>query len=187
MTPAELTIGDFLDRIASRRVTPAGGTAVAVVGATGAALIEMACIHGSIAEGAAVDRGSLDVIADDVASRRDQLLSLGHQDAEIVDALFGTDAASEDAETIKRAVTVPITIASTAIDVREDGRTVVQTVSSDVRVDARAGTMLLTAVARAALEMARVNLELDLSSTFLEEMRTEIVALEEELIAGTDW
>lgn len=187
MTPAELSIGDFLDRIASHRVTPAGGTAVAVVGATGAALIEMACIHGSVAGGAGVNHGTLDVVAEDVASRRDQLLSLGQQDAEIVDALFGSAGATEDVETSKRALTVPITIASTAIDVREYGRTVVQTVSSDVRVDARAGTILLTAVARAALEMARVNLELDLPSTFLEEMRTEIVALEEELVAGADW
>ncbi|WP_144900770.1 cyclodeaminase/cyclohydrolase family protein [Halobellus captivus] len=51
----EAPIGTFLDDVASERVTPAGGTVVAVSAAMGAALCEMACIHTVAARGSDAD------------------------------------------------------------------------------------------------------------------------------------
>lgn len=45
MSYRELPINQFLADIASKNVTPAGGSGAAVVGAVGASLCEMVCIH----------------------------------------------------------------------------------------------------------------------------------------------
>ena len=117
-------IDAFLDSIASPQVTPAGGSTAAVVGAMGAALCEMVCIHtvqkvgankadGSRDTHEAVDgpRNSHDTVDGPKDShetvdtlehsrkvfhtQRDHLLTLADADAEAVDALL---AATEPAD-----------------------------------------------------------------------------------------
>jgi formiminotetrahydrofolate cyclodeaminase len=66
-------IDRFLDGIASENVTPAGGTATAVVGAIGVSLCEMVCIHADADGDATAD---LTDVRDDLRRQRGHLLDL---------------------------------------------------------------------------------------------------------------
>jgi len=109
-------IGAFLDDVASERVTPAGGTVVAIAGAMSAALCEMACIHTSAARSPGTETDAADDAADDdaadddaaddrsettdfdslrvdLAGHRRRLLALAAEDATLVNDLFGGGSA----------------------------------------------------------------------------------------------
>jgi hypothetical protein len=129
MTYADDSIDDFLSAVASESVTPAGGTTAAVVGATGAALCEMVCLHSS-----------------DVADA----------DADAVATLLAaqpTDDAGATPEA-KRATGVPLAIAEACSAVL-DHAPVVTEVGSPVAVpDAVTGAVLARAAVRAAVHRA---------------------------------
>ena len=117
-------IDAFLDSIASPQVTPAGGSTAAVVGAMGAALCEIVCIHTieragantadgpgnshATADGPRDRRYTVDGPRDSHATadalkhsrevfhtQRDHLLTLADADAEAVDALLAATEAVE--------------------------------------------------------------------------------------------
>ena len=56
----DLRVRDLLDRFASTDPTPGGGSAAALSGATGAALVAMVCAMPKTRTGAAEERGRLD-------------------------------------------------------------------------------------------------------------------------------
>ena len=94
MTVADRTIGEFLNDIASENVTPAGGTAAAIGGATGAALCETVCIHTIERDGPADGKTELAEIRTDLGTQRAHLLDLAERDAEVV-AAFGEGSRTE--------------------------------------------------------------------------------------------
>lgn len=185
MSYRERSIDEFLGSVASERVTPAGGTALAVAGATGAALVEMACIHAD----AAVDGSEVDLAAErtTLATQREQLLTLGEQDAEIVDDLFGSTDADPDAQALRRALTVPLGIGQAALQVMDVGRRVFAALRTDVAVDARAGLQLAHAVVQASVYMVRSNLGVTDDRTFTERMEREAAGLERAAARLADW
>ena len=76
-------IDEFLSGIASRRVTPAGGSASAVSGAIGASLCEMVCLH--TVEKAGDDAVSQELVeaGETLRTQRDGLLTLADADAAV--------------------------------------------------------------------------------------------------------
>lgn len=184
MSYRERSIDEFLGNVASERVTPAGGTALAVAGATGAALVEMACIHAD----AAVDGSEVDLAAEraTLATQREQLLTLGEQDAVIVDDLFGSDA-DPGPQALRRAVTVPLGIGQAALQVVDVGRRVFAALRTDVAVDARAGLQLAHAVVQAAVYMVRSNLGVTDDRAFTERMEREAAGLDRAAARLADW
>ena len=159
----DVRIGRFLDDVASARVAPAGGTVVAVAGAMGAALCEMACVHTISAreaddgdEGAAPER-SFEELREDFARQRRRLLALADQDATLVDDLFGGDASEPTERLEKRATGIPLATAEASLIVLEEAAVVVDRGRSGVVADARAGAYLADATLRASLSTVRVN------------------------------
>lgn len=117
MNGGDQSLDEFLSSIASERVTPAGGSATAVVGAIGAALCEMVCIH-------TVENNEDEAVAPDLAAVRDRLrrersnlLGLAETDAQVVADLFPASDGGLDQTALKQSIGVPLTIAEACLNV----------------------------------------------------------------------
>lgn len=173
-------IGEFLDAVASSEVAPAGGTATAVVGATGAAVCEMVCVHAGDGDEPAGEDAPAEVVAlaearTDLRDLRGRLLTLAGRDGVLVDELFATagppsDGADAKAD-MKQATGVPLAIAETTRDVLEVATTVAASATGPVLVDAGTGAYLARGALQAALFTVRCNLELVDDPSFVTEVR----------------
>jgi formiminotetrahydrofolate cyclodeaminase len=148
-------IGAFLDDTASARLTPAGGTAAAVVGAIGTACCEMVCIH---LEAAEVETNvDLAELRGAFETRRTDLLALAAADAEVVADLFSAPRDGAGPETVKRSVDVPLSVADACLRTIEGAATVTGVSDRPVVADAATGAHLASGALEAALRTARVN------------------------------
>lgn len=200
MTYDDVPIGAFLDDIASERVAPAGGSAVAITGAMGAALCEMVCIHTLAArpsdrtqgsdEGAQHadletpgadpdDRGAdLEDLGADLARQRRSLLALAAQDGAVVEELFGGGRDGTDDRLAKRATGIPLAIAEAALVVLEDAAILIEQGRSAVAADARTGAYLADAAIDASIATVRINLESHADRAFTAKIEDRIDGLE---------
>jgi len=167
-------LGELLSGIASTAVTPAGGTAGAVVGAIGTALCEMVCIHLEAAD--AAPDADLAARREELEDRRARLLILAEADAEVVDELFAS--AGGDPSTVKRSVGVPLSLAETCLEVLETATTVTGAADRPVVADAATGSYFVHAALRSALFTVRSNLEHVDEPSFVEESERRAADLE---------
>ena len=179
-------IGEFLSGIASRRVTPAGGSASAVSGAIGASLCEMVCLH-------TVEKAGDDAVShqyqelveagETLRAQRDGLLTLADEDAAVVATLFGSNGDQLDEQLLKRAIGIPLTIARACLTVVESAEVVADTGTRTALADAATGVMLARAALQASLFTARSNLDAVPDQSFvdgIERRTTEIERTAEE-------
>jgi len=164
----------LLSEVASASVTPAGGTAGAVVGAIGTACCEMVCIHLETAD-AAVD-ADLAARREELVAQRARMLTLAEADAEVVDELFAT--AGADRSTVKRSVGVPLSLAETCVEALETAAAVTGSADRPVVADAATGSYFLHAALRSALFTARNNLEYVDEASFVEDAERRTADLE---------
>jgi len=182
VTVADLTIGEFLDGVASREVTPSGGAVAAVGGAAGAALCEMTCIHTLAAADA--DDTALRDARDDLADLRAQLLTLADEDAAAVDgvqaAFEAADSVGEDAvqEAAERATESPLGTAEACRDVLECATVATDAGAPNAVPDAATGGSLAHAGLRAGVWTARSNLGLLEDDAFVADAEERAAALE---------
>lgn len=189
MEIAEWSIGTFLQRVASRRLTPSGGAVAAVGGAMGAALCEMVCTHtdGALTEAAAT-----------LAAARERLLALADEDAAAVrafdDALAGATDAGDEGETDgrtaaleaahERLLTVPIETAETCLLVVETAEAVLAEGNERAVADGVTGVLLAAAALEAAVYTARTNVEDDPATVArLEELEADARAAKADALA----
>jgi formiminotetrahydrofolate cyclodeaminase len=182
VTYDDAPIGEFLDDIASERVAPAGGTAAAITGATGAALCEMVCVHTMAAEQprsnessevtdtAETDRApgaehivsstdpepSFPEVRAGLRRRRKALLALADRDGAVVEELFGADRHSST-RVERRAAGIPLAVSEAALEVLLDAETVFRHGRAGVAADAKTGAYLADATVRASVETVRIN------------------------------
>lgn len=157
MSHRDQTIAELLSGIASDRVAPAGGSGAAIVGAIGAALCEMACIH--TGNESRAEAANLAAVGDDLRRQRTHLLNLADTDASLVDELFaGPDGAMDDSE-IKRSVGVPLTIAEACLNVLDLAIEVTESGDKNAVLDAGTGVHLVHAALQASVLTARSNLD----------------------------
>ncbi len=183
MTVADLTIGEFLDGVASRAVTPSGGAVAAVGGAAGAALCEMTCVH-TIAAAADTDTATLRGARDDLADLRAQLLDLADEDVAAVDglqaALEVADAMEEEGvqEAAERATESPLRTAEACRDVLERATVAADAGAPTAVPDAATGASLAHAGLRASVWTARSNLGLLADAAFVANAEERAAGLE---------
>lgn len=196
MTVAQQPIGEFLDAVASGRVTPSGGAVAAVGGAAGAALCEMVCIHSIDAAGSS----ELAAARENLETNRQRLLDLADGDARVVDRMqsaFATHGrhASETQRALEAATEVPLEIAETSLDVLDHAEGVVTEGSDRAAADAVTGTLLAHAALRSAVGTVRANLELVEDDAYVSERSARVEeldaagnrALDRALGAGPSW
>lgn len=156
MTHDDTSIGEFLNAIASERVAPAGGTAAAISGATGAALCEMVCVHTAAAAGDEGEPDALAALRSGLRRRRRKLVALGNRDAALVDDVFG-DGREPSARLHRRAAGIPLAVAEAAAGVLTDAGTAHERGRPGVAADAKTGAYLADAAVGASLETVRIN------------------------------
>ncbi|MFC4360573.1 cyclodeaminase/cyclohydrolase family protein [Halobium salinum] len=179
MSYGDESIDDFLDSVASQKVTPAGGTAGALVGAIGTALCEMVCIHtvGGDEHGDGADE--LAEVRKDLQSQREFLLELSNRDAEVVDDLFGANRDETDRSvTMKRATGVPLTIAEACLSVLEQAAVVTEKGNRNAAPDAGTGSFFVHSALRASVFTVRTNLNHLSDPAFTEQMETQAADIE---------
>lgn len=151
-------IETFLDDIASEAVTPAGGTAGAVVGAVGASLCEMVAIHTLNDTDTDADREELAQARSAVATHRETLLELADADARVVASVFGGSDGTPPSTTMTQATGIPLGIAEACLHILEDAEPVIASANANVLADALTGVFVTQAALRAALYTVRTNL-----------------------------
>ena len=152
------TIGEFLSAIASRRVTPAGGSAAAVVGAIGTSLCEMACIHTEGKHGyEAVEEELADVRAN-LSRQRRSLVTLADVDAQVITEFREASEAAAKETAVLKTVGVPITIAEACSNGLDDAVVVTATANTNAVPDAGTGSYLVHSSLESCVFTARTNL-----------------------------
>lgn len=175
MTFPSQTIAAFLDGIASENVTPAGGTAAAVTGATGAALCEMVCIHTIEKEGHGDAVPELRAARDELNTQREHLLRLADTDASVVDDLSGSSPPSQ--AVLKRATGVPLTIAEACATVLDAAIVPTKIGTERARPDAVTGAHLVESALQSAVFTVRTNTDYIDDQNFTDQMDARVTTI----------
>lgn len=178
MSYRDQPVAEVLATIASERVTPAGGTGVAIVGAFGAALCEMAVRHSLASAESGEASDSLAPAGEELATARTRLLDLADADADAVEAAFGPQSGDVGLTERKRAVGVPLSIAEEASSVLELATTVAAEGCGESAADAAMGAFLVHAAVRASAFAVRYNLDAIADDSFVAETGERVAALE---------
>lgn len=186
MNYQDRAIGDLLSGIASERVAPAGGTVTAVVGASGAALCEKACIHALEVDGNALDGSGLSAVRDDLSRQRTHLLRLAASDAAVVDDRFAAASDGVDESDRKRSVVVPVTIAEACLNVLELAMAVTHDGARSAIVDAASAVYLVHAALRASVFTVRQNLDDVSDAEYVAAVQEDVARVDERGEAAAD-
>lgn len=164
MTYADRPITEFVSSIAAGNATPGGGSAAAVVGATGAALVEMLCNLTIGREEYADVEADLIEIREDLESRRERLFDLADEDAAAFEAVMAAyksdddDRAAAIESASKRATEVPLETAEACLAVVEHAVRVTEVGNENAVTDGGTGALLANAALQAALYNVAINL-----------------------------
>jgi formiminotetrahydrofolate cyclodeaminase len=168
---SNLTLDRFLDALASARPTPGGGTAAAVAGAIGVALLVMVTGLTRSRHGTQDDRAALDAAGARLAPLRQALQAAADRDAVAFDAVMaairlpkGTDAekAARTARVqaaYREAAEVPLETLRLITRALEDAAAVAAHGNPSAATDVAVAVTLLSAAAEGAAENVRINLE----------------------------
>lgn len=178
MNYRDQTVDEFLSEVASERVAPAGGTATAVVGALGAALCEMVCIHTVENDDGGVETTALVEVRDDLHRQRGHLLQLADTDGRLVEELFGGDSGDVEQPEVKRSIGVPLTIADACLNVLELATDVTETGNRNAVADAATGVILTRSALRAAVFTVRSNVDQVSDASFVEDVERDVEEIE---------
>lgn len=165
MTFAEKPFLEVLDGVASEEVTPSGGAVAALVGAAGASLCEMVCIH-TVAKGDG--ETDLEAVGERLRAHRRRLLELADEDAAAVERVqsafrsSGTERGESPGRdaTLEQATTLPLETASVCLAVLEEAGEVTENGTETAAADALTGVFLVHGALSAAVWTARANLAL---------------------------
>lgn len=153
-----LTVGAFLDAVASREPAPGGGGAAAITTAVAAGLVAMA---------ARFSADELATIADRADTLRAEVTPLVDEDAEAYTSVLEAARLPREQDDRKRRLTqalqtaaeVPLRIARVGSEVAELAARLVVEGNPNLRGDAHAGVLLAEGATQAAAELVRLNVE----------------------------
>ncbi|MEP6775599.1 MAG: cyclodeaminase/cyclohydrolase family protein, partial [Chloroflexota bacterium] len=172
MSLAKLTVTDFIEELASANPTPGGGSASALVGALGAALVEMACNLTVGREKFRDVEDELKAVLARSTELRVALLAAVDEDTSAFDKvsraykmpkISDTDKQARTAaiqQALKDATIVPLGVAQAAMETSQLALIALEKSNPSVASDAR----VARALALAAREGAAANVEINLNS-----------------------
>jgi formiminotetrahydrofolate cyclodeaminase len=184
-----MTVGEFIDQLASANPTPGGGSASALAGAMAAGMVEMAC-------NLTVGREKFHDVEEDlkvVLARANELrrlmLTAVDEDTESYNAVSHayklprvTDeekaqrtAAIQSA--LQHATEVPLKVAKAAMETYDLGRIAVEKSNPNVASDARVALLLASAARDGAIANVEINLSSITDGDFIARMQSELEGL----------
>lgn len=164
----DLTLAQYLDRLASSDPTPGGGAAAALAGASAASLVAMVC---RLSSGKGGEDAMLARTLAAAEAERHALLDLAGTDAEAFDAVMqamrlptGTAEAKQRRQSamrdaLRHATEVPLDVAARAVTVLEAATELAGVAHRNVVSDAGVAALLAASAAQGALLNARINLQ----------------------------
>jgi formiminotetrahydrofolate cyclodeaminase len=190
MSLVKLTVQDFVEQLASASPTPGGGSASALVGAVGAALVEMACNLTIGREKFRDVEKELAVVLARAGELRVAMLEAVDRDTDAYDEVSqayklpkATDAEKEARtaaiqQALRNATIVPLQVAKAAMETSQLAQIALEKCNPNVSSDARVAREL----AQAAREGASANVEINLTSItdldFIDQMHEELDGLQ---------
>jgi len=164
------TLPSFLDALCSADPTPGGGSAAALVGATGVALLAMVAAMPKTRTGAPEERTALDQAHTELMRIRQTLIELIDRDAaayDLVIAAFRKPKASDDEKAERRtaiqdatrvATDIPLETIRVCVQAMRAGEAVVLHGNPSAASDGKVGYRLLHAAALSAKDNVDINL-----------------------------
>lgn len=188
MSLLALSAAQLLDRFASPDPTPGGGSAAALAGATGAALVVMVCRMPKTRTGDPGERARLDEVLGRVTDAGDRLRRLVDEDSVAYDAVVAAyrrpKATDEEKAARKRAVDAAMA-AATEVPLRTAEACLVAlgaaaTAAADGNPNALSDARTAAALAWAGLTGAAENVRINVGAAGPSPARDRIEALERE-------
>ena len=184
----------FLNKLASKASTPGGGSAAAIMGAMGAALVSMVCNLTIGKEKYAGVEDEMKEVLSRAEGLREQMTDMIRQDVAVFDQVMGAYGMPKDTEeqkiasaeaiqkALQAATDVPIACARTCVEVIRLSRTAAE--KGNLNVISDAGVAVIAA--QAALQSAALNVYINIGNikdqSFAAGRRTEL----EGLVQGAD-
>ncbi len=166
----DLPVRELIDRLASRAPAPGGGSAAALAGAMGAALLEMVGELTTGRAGSDGNEGAVGEIWAAATARRAELLELAELDASAYDAVIDArrlprqtdgeraDRALRVTDATREATRIPLRVAEAAADVLRLAERIAPLGNPHAVSDAGVAAQLASASVRGALLNVRINL-----------------------------
>jgi formiminotetrahydrofolate cyclodeaminase len=189
---SKLSLDDFLGALASEAPTPGGGTAAAIAGAMGAALIEMVAALTLSREKYASAHQAVRSIADAARTTRGELAALAREDSEAYEGVVAArrlpkESPEEKAErnrllsaANRHATEVPMRSARAAMRLLAALPELVEKGNPSAASDAGSAALLLEAATEAALLNVGINLSGIADAGFVGQMQRETTDLQTE-------
>src|SRR5919201_4381824 len=183
------SVQTFLDQLASRESTPGGGSAAAIMGAMGAALVSMVCNLTIGKKNYAAVEGDLKEVLHESEELRRRLTGMVSDDVRVFNQVMSAYGMPRDTEeqksargaaiqaALKDATVVPLACAKACADVIDLSRTAAE--KGNVNVISDAGVAVMAAYG--ALKSAALNVYINVGNIkdrdFAEAMRSELESL----------
>ena len=164
------TITSLLDAFSSADPTPGGGSAAALVGATGASLLVMVAGMNKSRTNAAEERNALDEAHGQLLTHRETLIELIDRDAsayDLVIAAFRRPKVTDEEKASRRAAVqdatriateVPLETIRACVEAMKAGRATAAHGNPNAASDVKVGYRLLMAAAEGARDNVEINL-----------------------------
>jgi formiminotetrahydrofolate cyclodeaminase len=191
-----LSATELLRSFSSPTPTPGGGSASALAGSLGAALLSMVAAMPKTRTGASAERQALDAAVEPLLNGRDHLASLVDRDSESYEAVVaayrmpkGTDAeksarSSAIAAALRGATEVPLDVMRACHAAAREGLAVAASGNPSASSDVGVGFDLLEAALRGAARNVRTNLQGQKDPGYASGVEEELARLEASMQAA---
>ena len=185
----EQPVTTFLDRLASGAATPGGGSAAAIMGAMGAALVSMMCNLTIGKKNYAEVEGEMRAVLDDAETLRHRLADMVAEDIAAFDGLMAAYGLPKDSDAqkaqrsaaiqsgLKAATEAPLACARASADVIALALRAAKVGNTNVISDAGVGALAAQAALRSAALNVCINVPSLKDAAYASACRAEIDAL----------
>ncbi len=182
-------VNTFLDELASSQATPGGGSAAAVMGAMGAALVSMVCNLTIGKKNYAEVEPEMQAILKDAESLRARIAGMVAEDVEAFDQLMAAYGLPKDSDAeksersaaiqagLKAATDAPLACARACAEVITLSPRVAEKGNRNVISDAGVGALAAQAALRSAALNVYINVPMIKDTAFAESRKAEVEAL----------
>lgn len=182
-------VNTFLDELASSQATPGGGSAAAVMGAMGAALVSMVCNLTIGKKNYAEVEPEMQAILKDAESLRARIAGMVAEDVEAFDQLMAAYGLPKDSDAeksdrsaaiqagLKAATDAPLACARACAAVISLSARVAEKGNRNVISDAGVGALAAQAALRSAALNVYINVPMIKDSAFAESRKAEVESL----------
>lgn len=190
----EKALRQFLDELASKASTPGGGSAAAIIGAMGAALVSMVCNLTIGKKNYADVEDEFNALLQKAETLREQLTGMVKADIEVFNKVMGAYGLPRDTDdekvartqaiqaALKEATIVPLSCAHACADVIILSKTAAEKGNLNVISDAGVAVLAAYAALRSAALNVHINIGAIKDEVFINEKRAELQGV----LAGTD-